>query len=816
MSAVLATSEQQGERPSGVVFEVSDLRAGYGTVPVLHGVSLALEAGEALGIVGHNGMGKTTLLKALMGLLPVTSGRVSVDGVDITREPAHARNRLGIAYVPQGRGILPALSALDNLRLAWNHDTEESEQEALDHVLALFPRLTQLLDRRGGALSGGEQQLLALARALMPGPWMLLLDEPSEGIQPSIVQEIGQILAHLRAETGLTMIVVEQNLDLVLDVTTRIAVLEKGRIAQTLATQDLAGGQLAHVLGLGAARTSRASAVARTQAPARTERAPTPPPAPRGPAPAPIEYHASQPAAAPPAKSAPTTTEPAMASVKRPTLEQMKDIVASLHMSMSEREIHEYMEVMEGTLQAYDRLTQLPDNLPPVRYPRTPGYRPGAAENPLNAWAVKSEVRGAPYGPLSGKRIVLKDNVCLAGVPMMNGASTLEGYVPDVDATVVTRILDAGGTIVGKAHCEYFCLSGGSHTSAMGPVHNPYKYGYSAGGSSSGSGALVGAGEVDMAIGGDQGGSIRMPACWSGCYGMKPTHGLVPYTGVMPIEATIDHTGPMTQNVADNALFLEVLAGADGLDPRQYNVRVDKYTTALGRGVAGLRIGVLNEGFGRPESEADVDQKVRAAADRLRAIGATVENVSVPVHLDGPAIWTPIALEGLQAQMMYGNGMGFNWEGLYTTSLLDAHSNWRSRANELSRTLKISMLVGTYFLKHYRGHFYAKAQNLARVLRQGYDDALSRYDLLLMPTLPMKATPIPPQNAPLALWCQRAFEMLGNTCPFDVSGHPAMSVPCGMSQGLPIGMMLVARHYNESTIYRAAHAFEQLGDWRNM
>jgi amidase len=272
----------------------------------------------------------------------------------------------------------------------------------------------------------------------------------------------------------------------------------------------------------------------------------------------------------------------------------------------------------------------------------------------------------------------------------------------------------------------------------------------------------------------------------------------------------------MTATVADNALLLEVLAGADGLDPRQYNVRVDKYTTALGRGVAGLRIGVVTEGFARPESEPDVDQKVREAAERLRSLGATVEDVSIPMHLDGPAIWTPIALEGLQAQMMYGNGMGFNWEGLYTTSLLDAHANWRARANELSRTLKISMLVGTYFIKYYRGHFYAKAQNLARLLRQSYDDALSRYDLLLMPTLPMKATPLPPQNAPLALYCQRGFEMLGNTSPFDVSGHPAMSVPCGMSQGLPIGMMLVARHYNESTIYRAAHAFEQLGDWRNM
>ena len=144
-------------------------------------------------------------------------------------------------------------------------------------------------------------------------------------------------------------------------------------------------------------------------------------------------------------------------------------------------------------------------------------------------------------------------------------------------------------------------------------------------------------------------------------------------------------------------------------------MRVDKYTAALGRGVAGLRIGVVTEGFGHAVvSEPDVDQKVREAAERLRGLGAIVEEVSIPMHLDGPAIWTPIALEGLQAQMMHGNGMGFNWEGLYTTSLLDAHANWRARANELSRTLKISMLAGEYFIRQYRGHFYAKAQNLSR------------------------------------------------------------------------------------------------------
>ncbi len=828
-----------------IVLEVHDLRGGYGHVPVLHGISLSLHEGEALGIVGHNGMGKTTLLKTLMGLQPPTGGRIVVDGIDVTREPAHTRSHRGVGYVAQGRGILPGLSALDNLRLAWTGESDETEQEAVDRVVAMFPRLAELLDRRGGTLSGGEQQLLALARALVPNPWIVLLDEPSEGIQPSIVQEIGQTLARLRAQAGLAVLIVEQNLDLVLDVATRIAVMEKGRIEREFDAHEMgATGALVAALGMGSVRMTRgAPAAARPPgAPAASRPPPagSAAPAPSAPVrsaqfgqvstPVPVIAERATPTAprqAQPASragasvsssfatgAAPTTPGVIMASVKRPTLEQMREIVSSLHMSMSDHEIAEYMEVMEGTIQAYDRLTELPDYLPPVRYPRTPGYRPGPAENPLNAWAVKSEVRGAPYGPLAGKRIVLKDNVCLAGVPMMNGASTLEGYVPDVDATLVTRILDAGGTIVGKAHCEYFCLSGGSHTSANGPVHNPYRYGYAAGGSSSGCGALVGAGEIEMAIGGDQGGSIRMPAGWCGVYGMKATHGLVPYTGVMPIEATIDHVGPMTATVADNALLLEVVAGADGLDPRQYDVRVDKYTTALGRGVAGLRIGVLTEGFGHPVSEPDVDQKVREAADRLRSLGASVEDVSVPMHLDGPAIWTPIALEGLEAQMMHGNGMGFNWEGMYTTSLLDAHANWRARANELSRTLKISMFVGEYFIRQYRGHFYAKAQNLARLLRRTYDEALGRYDLLLMPTLPMKATPLPPANAPLALWCQRAFEMLANTCPFDVSGHPAMNVPCGMSHGLPVGMMLVAKHFNESTIYRAAHAFEQIGDWR--
>jgi len=497
--------------------------------------------------------------------------------------------------------------------------------------------------------------------------------------------------------------------------------------------------------------------------------------------------------------------------VTRPTVAQVRALADDLGFTLSDADAQSFLGLMAGSFAAYDAVAAMPDHVPAVRYPRTPGYRPEGAENRYNAWYVKTTVKGTQTGKLAGKTIVLKDNVCLAGVPMMNGASTLEGYVPDVDATIVTRMLDAGGTIVGKAHCEYFCFSGGSHTCAAGPVHNPRKPGYSAGGSSSGSAALVAAGEVDMAIGGDQGGSIRIPASYCGIYGMKPTHGLVPYTGIMPIELTLDHAGPMTATVADNALLLEVLAGADGLDPRQYAPRTAPYTEALGRGVDGLRIGLVKEGFGHHNSEKDVDARVRSAAAVFGKLGAKVGEVSVPMHAMGPAIWSPIALEGATELMMKGNGFGTNWRGLYVTSLIDAHSAWRHRADELSDTLKLSMLLGHYFVKHHRGHFYAKAQNLSRKLRDAYDAALADCDVLVMPTLPLKATPLPPADAPREVSIQRAFEMISNTAPFDATGHPAMSVPCGQSDGLPIGLMLIGKHWEESTIYRAAHAFEQAG-----
>ncbi|WP_158970829.1 amidase [Chachezhania sediminis] len=790
-----------------ILLSAQGLSGGYGRVPILHGIDLEVAENEIVGVLGHNGMGKTTLLKTLMGFLPATSGQIRYDQTDITRAAPNERGQMGIGYVPQGRGIFPQLTVRDNLRFAWHDYGAGSEAEVMENVLQDFPRLTRLLDREGGALSGGEQQLLALARCLMGHPDFLLLDEPTEGIQPSIIEEMAETLLHLRESRGLSVLLVEQNFDFIADLSDRVLVLERGRITGTLSRADLSDrARVDELLGFGARGTRRDSAPRSTSAAApasapRSSTHPAPSRSARADRPAPTPLHASP--------KVNTVT------IKRPTLSQMRAMAERFGMSLSDEDLLEYTEIIEPFLQSYDRLDAMPDYLPEVRYPRSPGYHPDPSENPLNAWYVKTEVRGAPDGKLRGKRIALKDTICLAGVPLMNGSSIMEGYTPEIDATIVTRMLDAGAIIAGKAHCENFCLSGGSHTNAKGPVHNPWKRGYMAGGSSSGSAALVAAGEVDMAIAGDQGGSIRIPASNCGVYGMKPTHGLVPYTGAMPIEQTIDHLGPVTKTVADNALLLEVLAGPDGLDPRQYNPTVYSYTEALGRGAHGMRIGILKEGFNHANSEPDVDAKVMQAAERFRELGARVEEVSVPEHFTAMDAWTAITLEGLQDGMMWGNSTGTNYKGLFLPSMTDHMAQWKNRADELSHSLKACMFVGEHAQSMYRGRFYGKAQNIMRKVNERYHAALKQYDLLLLPTLPVKPQPHPPADCTLSLYVQRAFEMTANTAPFN-GGLPAMSIPCGLSEGLPIGLMLVGPNYGEMKIYQAAHAFEQSGDWRDM
>jgi len=512
------------------------------------------------------------------------------------------------------------------------------------------------------------------------------------------------------------------------------------------------------------------------------------------------------------------TAEYGHGKIALPKANELQALAKRLGFTIDGKDLPEYESCMENVLSAFFTLEKMPDHFPSVKYHRSFSL-PSPSENKLNAWAVKTKIENnRDQGKLVGKKVVIKDNICIAGVPLLNGSHHMQDYIPEFDATVVTRLLDEGAEIVGKSHCEYLCLSGGSHTNFTGPVHNPLRYGFSAGGSSSGSGALVGSGEVDMAVGGDQGGSIRIPAAYCGVYGMKPTHGLVPYTGAFSIEHTIDSLGPITQSVADNALMLEVIAGPDGLDARcSFDTprTPQNYTLALQKSIQGMRIGVLREGFEVKGIDQEVVEGVRRAVAELHKLGATVADISVPLHKAGAAIWSGIGIEGAFMQM-FQTPTGH--AGLHATSML-AHNEKHIKPHSPNwpHTVKLFAIGGMWVRESFKGHFYAKAQNLSRLLASEYDKAFGSFDVLVLPTLPRKASALPTSNSPVEV-ISRALEMTPNTMAFNVSKHPAMSIPCGLgrSDRLPIGMMIVGPRFGEPAIYTVAHAFEQALDWRTL
>lgn len=501
--------------------------------------------------------------------------------------------------------------------------------------------------------------------------------------------------------------------------------------------------------------------------------------------------------------------------IEEPTLDALAAAAEAVGIALtSEDDAALLFQALKRTLGTYRALDQIELETTPVFYPRSAGYEPSLSDNPFGAWHRKTFIAGERSGKLFGKTIALKDNIGMAGVPMMNGTTVLEGFVPRDDATVVTRILEAGGLIVGNVHCECFCVSSGSNTSARGPVRNPWNTAHSSGGSSSGCAVVVSTGEVDMAVGGDQAGSIRIPAAHCGIYGMKPTHGLVPYTGVLSMEPTLEHLGPMTATVADNALLLEAIAGQDDLDPRQYGPKTDAYSTAIGQRVAGLRIGIVREGFGHPQSMPEVDQKVRDGAALFERLGAQVREISIPMHLQAPIIWRALSLEGTYALAFEDCGSGFGQRGRHIGGLGEAMANLRAKAQELPDTVKVILTVGRYIRDHFHGEFYGKAQNLTRQLKRAYDRAFESVDLLLMPTVPFTAPVLPEGEGHRERVLRESAEVMVNTCCFNASHHPAMTMPCGLINGLPVGMMLISPEWQEAMIYRAAHAFEQVCDWR--
>ena len=496
--------------------------------------------------------------------------------------------------------------------------------------------------------------------------------------------------------------------------------------------------------------------------------------------------------------------------LRPPGRDDLIELARLNHFELSEEELTNILPLMGPMFHGFDDVDAMPQPVRPLKfYDRDPGARPAPKDDPLNAVLRRCSIKGAKSGRLAGKRVGVKDCVLVAGVPMSCGSLLLDGYIPDRDAPIVTRMLEAGAEIVAKLNMDNMAFSGSGDSSAFGPVLNPHNPEHLSGGSSGGSGAALYYDDIDLTIGGDQGGSIRIPASFCGVVGLKPTHGLVPYTDIIGIDPTIDHIGPMARSVADVATLLEVIADPIPGDPNRSRT---PYTESLTRPVGGLRIGVLREGFGWEASEADVDEAVRRAVDALAKLGAQVEEVSIPIHRRSTRFLSAITAEGLAA-LVSRNGMVHHAQGPYNPHLAQAFGEaLRLRGVDMPPPLKMSLLVGTYLNRRYMGRIYGKGQNLRGFLRAQYDEVLKQVDIIAMPTTPAKA----PQNAPKLdahARMMRGWHVANNTAAFDVTGHPSLSIPCAKSKGLPVGLMLTGRHFEDATLLRAAHAYEQNVPW---
>ncbi len=497
--------------------------------------------------------------------------------------------------------------------------------------------------------------------------------------------------------------------------------------------------------------------------------------------------------------------------MRHPSTAELEALADDLGIAFAGGEVEDYAQIVADTLDLIEGVDEMPTpQMPPREYEYThrgPGYQPDDEEDPHNAWITKCHIAGADGGPLTGKTVGLKDNISVAGIELTNGSDVMQGYVPAVDATAVTRLLDAGATIKGKNNMMAFSLG----ESDYGPPENPNAPGYSIGGSSSGTAAAVAAGEVDIGMGGDQGGSIRLPCSFGGLVGLKPTTGLIPYTAIFGADPSLDHTGPMTRTVEDAALTMDAVAGRDGLDPRQpHDLEVQDYSGALEEDISEMTVAVLEEGFGFEESDPAVDAAVKDAIKELEAAGAEVTEVSIPRHRDARTISTPILRYGT-TQVMKQNGAASGFDGWYDTGAMEYLGRALSaRSSDLPPSLKSTLLASEYIQQKYGGAVYGKAQNLTIEMREAYNEALEDVDALVMPTTPIT----PPEHGDLmgleTLLGQSSINAMGkNTSIFDVTHHPALTVPCGEAEDAPVGMMLVGERFDDATLLKLGYAYEQ-------
>ncbi len=414
---------------------------------------------------------------------------------------------------------------------------------------------------------------------------------------------------------------------------------------------------------------------------------------------------------------------------------------------------------------------------------------------------------GRDPGPLAGVPIALKDNLCTRGVTTTCSSLILESWRPPYDATVVKRVVAAGGVVVGKTNLDEFAMGSSTENSAFGPSRNPHDLSRVPGGSSGGSSAAVAAGFSAVALGSDTGGSIRQPAALCGVVGAKPTYGLVSRYGLIAFASSLDQIGPLARSVGDAALVLDAISGPDPADSTCLSDAAPRASARLGRGVEGLRIGLVSELAAAEGMSADVVARTREAAEALAGAGAKVDEVSVPAAVYGLSAYYLIAPAEASSNLARYDGVryGFRAESSRGGDITDMYL--RTRSAGFGAEVKRRIMLGTYALSAgYYDAFYGQAQRVRTLIIRDFEAAYETFDVLLAPTAPGTAFGLGAKTAdPLAMYLNDVC-----TIPSNLAGHPAISVPFGVGDdGLPVGVQVLAPALGETLMFQVAAALEE-------
>jgi aspartyl-tRNA(Asn)/glutamyl-tRNA(Gln) amidotransferase subunit A len=412
---------------------------------------------------------------------------------------------------------------------------------------------------------------------------------------------------------------------------------------------------------------------------------------------------------------------------------------------------------------------------------------------------------GEDPGPLAGVPVALKDNLCTRAVPTTCSSRILDGWCPPYDATVVTRLLDAGAVVIGKTNLDEFAMGSSTENSAFGPTRNPHDPSRVPGGSSGGSAAAVAAGFAPLALGSDTGGSIRQPAALCGVVGMKPTYGRVSRYGLVAFASSLDQIGPFAATVADAALLYDVIAGPDPLDSTSVPDAFEATLAQLGRGIEGLRVGLVREMLeGDMSPSPDVAARVREAASALEAAGAKLDEVSIPAAVYGLSAYYLIAPAEASSNLARFDGVRY---GLRVDAPTTVEMMRATRTAGFGPEVKRRIMLGTYALSSgYYDAYYGQAQRVRTLILRDFEAAYEKVDLLLGPTSPTTAFSLGAKTAdPLAMYLNDVY-----TIPSNLAGHPALSVPFGRGDdGLPVGVQLLGPALAEGLLLRAAAVLEE-------